>query len=85
MKNKTFIILADQTLFAVESTSIAKAASEFLGVEKAVPQFDWCRTFSDKKTRKGQNLQYNHCSVWVSFEELAETELSHVNYDYCKA
>lgn len=85
MKNKTFIIKANDTLYAVEATSIAKAAAEFLGVEKAVPQFSWCRAFADKKTRKGQNLQYNHCSVWVSLEELLETGLDHVDYDYCQA
>jgi len=85
MKNKSFIILANDTLFAVEASSISKAASEVLGVEKAVPVRSWCRSFSNLKSCKGQNLQYTYCSVWISFEELLETGLTHLNYDYCKA
>jgi hypothetical protein len=78
MKNKTYIVEADRTLYFVEATSIVAAAAEILNVEKPVVQFRNNRAFQTKKyTRSNRALgPIDSCKVYISIEEIEEHDFT---------
>ena len=81
MKNKTYFVIINKTIYAMEGTSIKQLACELLGVERPIKSMGSSNGFSNMRWSKNRGDIYQIVQIFTTLEEITQNISSYWRQD----